>query len=182
MIGGDLPAFPSPFLHHSQELKTECKTKPQTRELLYLAKCSECGKPIPQRVAARIRRMRDGPLLCRRCAVEQQRSDGMPSIKCRACGKLIEPNIVRRIIARSRRGARTPQLCRNCFLNRRGPVELPHQGPIDLPDEPQLRKVDEWACNECGASLEPEEVDQIRRGQVVKCEYCGSVVSRELFG
>ena len=99
----------------------------------------------------------------------------MPTMICRECGEPIEPQIIRRIIAARRRGRRVPQICKTCFLQRH---------PL-LPEKRLHRKVplkvEEWECIGCGASLEPDEVNRIRAGEAIECEYCGSTISRELF-
>jgi DNA-directed RNA polymerase subunit RPC12/RpoP len=140
-----------------------------------MAQCEECGKPIRPRVAQRIRKVTGGRLLCRSCMVKHTKNN-QTVLVCRDCGEPIEPPILRRIARARRRGVTLPRLCRRCFLKKREPIR-------DAPDiryEKDL-KVGEWECANCGATLEPDEVREIRNGQVVQCEYCGKSISQEMF-
>jgi DNA-directed RNA polymerase subunit RPC12/RpoP len=140
-----------------------------------MPQCEQCGKRIPPRAAQRLREISGGPLLCRACMMRGAR-EGEPVLVCKDCGEPIEPAILRRILRARRRGIRLPRLCRKCFLKRRETiVDEPHGEYSDK------MKVGEWECTNCGAALEPEEISEIRQGRVVKCEYCGRSVSREMF-
>ncbi len=101
---------------------------------------------------------------------------GEAVLVCKDCGEPIEPPILRRILRARRRGITLPRLCRRCFLKQKGEiVDEPHQ------KAPGKLMVGEWECVNCGAALEPDEISEIRNGKVVKCEYCGRSVSREMF-
>jgi DNA-directed RNA polymerase subunit RPC12/RpoP len=100
---------------------------------------------------------------------------------CESCGNKIERRILRRILRARRRGLVVPMLCRSCFLKQSqespaitGNTKAEQGKTADL-------DVSEWTCIRCNALLEPEEVAAIRDGKTVECEYCGSVLSRELF-
>ncbi|NWF94902.1 MAG: hypothetical protein HXY34_02045 [Candidatus Thorarchaeota archaeon] len=159
-------------------------------------RCSQCGRPIPPQLAIRLKEAFDAsPLLCRQCIIDNARRGKMPKLVCASCGKQIEPGIVRRILVARALGRRVPHLCRDCFLRRRREPSLPerrlHTGPTDtvrdsVPADTMTGSVpadtvQEWDCVKCGASLEPEEVDMIKSGKTIKCEYCGSALTRELF-
>lgn len=140
-----------------------------------MPQCSVCGKEMRPRIAARIRRMTGGTIVCRNCALKARDRKDPPQHICKSCGGKIEPGILRRIIRARSRGRRAPMMCRNCFLTRRQekfPTPPSKSDPLD---------VDEWECVKCGGPLEPEEVNDIKRGQSVSCEYCGSTVTIDLF-
>ncbi len=148
--------------------------------LKLMSRCTSCGRPIPAGLARRLIEITGGPLLCRQCAIERAKRGEMLSMRCEACNKNIEPVIVRRIITARAMGHNPPQLCRDCFIIRRRGQLVPdrrlHAPPVSL-----TLDVDEWVCVRCGAPLEPEEVDLLKRGKTIQCEYCGCVLSHELF-
>ncbi len=66
-------------------------------------------------------------------------------------------------------------MCRKCFLKH-------HQDMAHVPHrKTELLDVSEWECAKCSAPLEPEEVNEIKGGQAVECEYCGSTITLDLF-
>ena len=72
-------------------------------------------------------------------------------------------------------------LCRSCFLKQsQASPTISGNAKSELQKTTDL-DVSEWTCIRCNALLEPEEVAAIRDGKTVECEYCGSVLSRELF-
>ncbi|NHJ13990.1 MAG: hypothetical protein EAX95_09960 [Candidatus Thorarchaeota archaeon] len=68
-----------------------------------------------------------------------------------------------------------PLLCKNCFLKRQ-----PSQFPTP-PVREEYLDVEDWDCFKCGAPLEPEEVNGIKNGQAISCEYCGATITKDLF-
>jgi DNA-directed RNA polymerase subunit RPC12/RpoP len=143
-----------------------------------LDKCSVCGKPIPPLVAERLKQaLGEGPLMCRRCTAAKIRSGQESVLVCKDCDRPIEPMIALRIMAARRRGMVAPRLCRDCYLRLRNHRAVPVVGQR----EESSARVSEWACVKCGAELEPEEVDQIKRGKTVQCVYCGSAITSDLF-
>ncbi len=158
-------------------------------------RCTNCGAPVPPRLAKWLMEiMGGGPLLCKQCAIDKVRRGANLSMKCEGCNQSIEPAIVRRIIAARAAGHNPPQLCRTCFIKRaRGqlvPDRRLHEPVIQsrqpVPDrrlhEPVTHDVTRWVCVNCGALLEPEEVDLIKLGQTLQCEYCGHALSHDQFG
>lgn len=140
-----------------------------------MPQCEECGEQISFRAAQRIKTITGGRLLCRSCMIKQTKED-QPVFVCKDCGEPIEPQIARRIAGARRRGIRLPRLCRRCFLKRREPIRDAPDRRADLG-----LKVGEWECVNCGAALEPNEITEIKNGQVIQCEYCGKAISREMF-
>ena len=99
---------------------------------------------------------------------------------CKSCGEEIPPRILKRIVSAHRRGRMVPMLCRNCFLKEK--PKVPEKADPDLiSSKPSDMKIEEWSCVKCGAALEPFEVAAIKSGDVVKCEYCKSSISNELY-
>jgi DNA-directed RNA polymerase subunit RPC12/RpoP len=141
-----------------------------------MARCSVCGKRVPPMAARRQRRMTGGPVMCRACRMKRIREEGVPAMVCKDCGKSIEPQIIGRILRARKRGRKAPKLCKSCFMKRR-----PREGvPRRLHTEESL-KVDEWDCSNCGANLEPDEVNEIKEGTTVECVYCGNALTIDLF-
>lgn len=140
-----------------------------------MPQCEECGKQILLRAAHRIEKITGGRLLCRSCMIKQMKKD-QPVFVCKDCGEPIEPQIARRLARARRSGIRPPRLCRMCFLKRQEPI---HDAPDRRVD--WGLKVGEWECVNCGAALEPNEITEIKSGQVIQCEYCGKAISREMF-
>jgi DNA-directed RNA polymerase subunit RPC12/RpoP len=66
-------------------------------------------------------------------------------------------------------------MCKKCFLKHRPKTVA----KIERDGVPL--RVEEWECVKCGAPLEPEEVDMIKRSQTIECDYCGSTLTMELF-
>ncbi len=109
------------------------------------------------------------------------RAHAMSDQPCESCGNKIERRILRRILGARRRGLVVPMLCRSCFLKQ---SQASQTVPVSkMPDSHATADLDvsEWTCIRCNALLEPEEVAAIRDGKTIECEYCGSVLSRELF-
>ncbi|MBN2230541.1 MAG: hypothetical protein JW779_13215 [Candidatus Thorarchaeota archaeon] len=51
--------------------------------------------------------------------------------------------------------------------------------PITLED---LKKgIGSWVCLSCGAALTPEQVERIKKNEVVQCRYCGNSLSLKLY-
>jgi DNA-directed RNA polymerase subunit RPC12/RpoP len=137
--------------------------------------CSICGKQMRPRIAARIRRFTGGSLVCRNCATKPRASPDPPRAVCNSCGERIEPKIMRRIMRARSRGRNPPMMCRKCFLKHRQDISHVQHSKTESLD------VSEWDCTKCSAPLEPEEVYEIRGGQAVECEYCGSTITLDLF-
>jgi len=43
------------------------------------------------------------------------------------------------------------------------------------------RGIESWTCMNCGAALEPDEVNQIKAGAPVRCRYCGHTMTIDLY-
>lgn len=140
-----------------------------------MPQCSVCGKQMRPRIAARIRRMTGGPIVCRECALKAHARKDPPKPVCQSCGEKIEARIFRRIMRARSRGRMAPLLCKNCFLKRQ-----PSQFPTP-PVREEYLDVEDWDCFKCGAPLEPEEVNGIKNGQAISCEYCGATITKDLF-
>ncbi len=140
-----------------------------------MPQCSICGKQMRPRIAQRVRRFTGGPLICRECAVRPGAEIDRPQPICNSCGERIEPGIFRRIMRAKSGGRRAPMMCRKCFLkHHQDMAPVPHRKTESL-------DVSEWECAKCSAPLEPEEVNEIKGGQAVECEYCGSTITLDLF-
>ncbi|MGD9381938.1 MAG: hypothetical protein PVI03_05785 [Candidatus Thorarchaeota archaeon] len=127
------------------------------------------------RVAARIRRLTGRPLICRECMLDSKKAIDRPQPVCNSCGERIEPRIFKRILRARARGRNPPMMCKRCFLEHR-PKTI---GKVEREGVPF--RVEEWECVKCGAPLEPEEVDKIKKSQTIECDYCGSSLTRDLF-
>jgi hypothetical protein len=119
--------------------------------------------------------MTGGPIVCRNCALKARDRKDPPQPVCKACGEKIEPGIFRRIMRARKRGRKAPMMCRKCFLKRR------EERFPSSPSKSESLNLDEWECVKCGASLEPDEVNDIKGGQSVGCEYCGTTITIDLF-
>ncbi len=109
------------------------------------------------------------------------RAHALSDQTCESCGNKIERRILRRILGARRRGLVVPMLCRSCFLKQSQISQTVSVGKMQDPHTAADLDVSEWTCIRCNALLEPEEVAAIRDGKTIECEYCGSVLSRELF-
>lgn len=140
-----------------------------------MPQCSICGKPMRFRVAARIRRRTGRPPICRECILDSKARIDPPQPVCKSCGEHIEPLIFKRLLRADASGRSLPMMCKSCFLKHR-PKMI---GKVERKGIPL--RVEEWECVKCGAPLEPEEVDEIKKSQTIECDYCGSSLTRELF-
>jgi len=173
MAGLPCPALPSLF--YPEFASKNCISNHHQFELITMVQCSVCGKQMRPRITARIRRMTGGPIVCRSCALEAEDRKDPPKSVCEVCGEKIERRILQRILRARARGRKPPMMCRNCFLKQR------QQRFPTPPSKSESLDVSEWECVKCGASLEPEEVNEIKRGQSIDCEYCGSTITIDLF-
>ncbi len=204
-MAGNTPALPSPLLFALRNVI--CEKCSIWNELINLAeRCTSCGKKIPPKMVPRMKKVSGSHQpLCRRCVLDKAESGELRRLHCRDCNKDIEPNIVQRILRARKRGRIVPLICKDCFVKRRGGREAPLRTPVVSGDTrvevryverevtaqpeqltsraPEIIDLDveEWECMTCAAPLEPDEVNEIRKNNVVRCEYCGCSISADQY-